>query len=164
MNRHRYLRSFRSSEQTWILIIIVYWSPTFFFTWFIGHINNHSVLKFYFFSAQDLLDHLKSSEYLSNFYDSKKLKAFYPKSRREFVITMSLGVLSVIVITYFMAMLYKCMCSRNYSRWRHSWARHYARRQRSKGAYYKQIKESLPLMLKGHNQVWNFKQIIYFNL
>ena len=50
-----------------------------------------------------------------------------------------------------MVALYKCMCSRNYSRWRHSWARH--RRQRSRGAYYKQIKESVPLLLKGHSQV-----------
>nr|KAG5700923.1 hypothetical protein BaRGS_034208 [Batillaria attramentaria] len=85
-------------------------------------------------------------------YDPEQLKAFYPKSHREFFITVCLCVLSVIVISYFMSVLYKCMCSRNYSRWRHSWARHYARRQRVKGAYYKQIKESVPLLLRGHNQ------------
>ncbi|XP_012945124.1 sterol regulatory element-binding protein cleavage-activating protein [Aplysia californica] len=74
---------------------------------------------------------------------------FYPKSQREFVITIVLCVLSVIVITYFMMYLYRCMCSRNYSRWRHSWTR--ANRRRSRG-YIKQIKESVPLVLSGHSQ------------
>ena len=88
-------------------------------------------------------------------YEAQKLKAFYPKSQREFIITVCLCVLSVIVVSYFMVYLYKCMCSRNYSRWRHRWSRHHFRdrRQRSKGAYYKQIKESVPILLKGHNQV-----------
>ena len=86
-------------------------------------------------------------------YDAQRLKAFYPKSQREFFITVCFCFLSVIVISYFMVALYKCMCSRNYSRWRHSWTRHYNRRQRNRGAYYKQIKESVPLLLKGHNQV-----------
>ncbi|XP_076472128.1 sterol regulatory element-binding protein cleavage-activating protein-like [Babylonia areolata] len=88
----------------------------------------------------------------SYMYDAQKLKAFYPKSRREFFITVCLCVLSVIVISYFMVVLYKCMCSRNYSRWRHSWTRHYNRRQRNKGMYYKQVKESVPILLKGHIQ------------
>ncbi|KAL8598351.1 hypothetical protein ACOMHN_047672 [Nucella lapillus] len=88
----------------------------------------------------------------SYMYDAQKLKAFYPKSQREFFITVCLCILSVIVISYFMVALYKCMCSRNYSRWRHSWTRHYNRRQRNKGTYYKQIKESVPILLKGHIQ------------
>lgn len=86
-------------------------------------------------------------------YNPEQLKAFYPKSKREFVITICLSVLSVIVITYFMVALYKCMCSRNYSRWRHSLARYKARRQRAKGTYYKQIKDAVPIILTGHNQV-----------
>ncbi|XP_025093802.1 sterol regulatory element-binding protein cleavage-activating protein-like isoform X2 [Pomacea canaliculata] len=85
-------------------------------------------------------------------YNPEQLKAFYPKSKREFVITICLSVLSVIVITYFMVALYKCMCSRNYSRWRHSLARYKARRQRAKGTYYKQIKDAVPIILTGHNQ------------
>ncbi|XP_070211949.1 sterol regulatory element-binding protein cleavage-activating protein-like isoform X2 [Littorina saxatilis] len=88
----------------------------------------------------------------SYMYDAHKLKAFYPKSQREFFITVCLCFLSVIVVSYFMVALYKCMCSRNYSRWRHSWARHYRQRQRNKGAYYKQIKESVPILLRGHSQ------------
>ena len=87
----------------------------------------------------------------SYLHHAQTLQAFFPKSQREFFITVCFCFLSVIVISYFMVALYKCMCSRNYSRWRHSWARH--RRQRSRGAYYKQIKESVPLLLKGHSQV-----------
>ncbi|KAK3733745.1 hypothetical protein RRG08_026859 [Elysia crispata] len=82
-------------------------------------------------------------------YYHDKFDKFYPKSRHEFVATVVLCILSVIVITYFMTMLYRCMCSRNYSRWRHSWAR--SGRRRSRG-YFKQIKESVPLVLSGHTQ------------
>ncbi|BFZ00983.1 hypothetical protein BsWGS_04023 [Bradybaena similaris] len=74
---------------------------------------------------------------------------FYPRSQKEYIITVLLCFLSVIVLTYFMSVLYRCMCSRNYSRWRHSW--HRSTRRRSKG-YLKQIKESVPLVLSGHTQ------------
>lgn len=74
---------------------------------------------------------------------------FYPKSEREYVYTVILCILTVIIISYFMSYLYRCMCSRNYSRWRHSWGR--GGRRRSKG-YFKQIKESMPLVLAGHKQ------------
>ncbi|GFN75373.1 sterol regulatory element-binding protein cleavage-activating protein [Plakobranchus ocellatus] len=84
-----------------------------------------------------------------HYYYHQKFDKYYPKSRDEFVITVMLCILSVIVITYFMVMLYRCMCSRNYSRWRHSWAR--SSRRRSRG-YFKQIKESVPLVLSGHTQ------------
>ncbi|XP_071102680.1 sterol regulatory element-binding protein cleavage-activating protein-like [Haliotis cracherodii] len=81
-------------------------------------------------------------------YDPEHLKTFYPKSKKEFTITLCLAFLSVIVISYFMIMLYKCMCSRNYSKWRRSWTKV----KRRKKGYYKQIKESVPLVLKGHRQ------------
>jgi cytochrome c oxidase assembly protein Cox11 len=81
------------------------------------------------------------------------LNAFYPKSQKETFITVAFFILSVIVITYFMVWLYKCMCSRNYSRWRHSWAKHYSRRQRTKESRYKQIRETVPILLRGHSQV-----------
>lgn len=84
-----------------------------------------------------------------HYYYHDKFNKYYPKSRHEFVVTVLLCILSVIVITYFMTMLYRCMCSRNYSKWRHSWAR--SGRRRSRG-YFKQIKESVPLVLSGHTQ------------
>ncbi|CAG5116411.1 unnamed protein product, partial [Candidula unifasciata] len=74
---------------------------------------------------------------------------FYPRSQKEYMITVVLCFLSVIVLTYFMYVLYRCMCSRNYSRWRHSW--HRSSRRRSK-PYSRQIKESMPLVLSGHTQ------------
>ncbi|KAH9496900.1 hypothetical protein Btru_010103 [Bulinus truncatus] len=78
-----------------------------------------------------------------------RLNNFYPKSEREYFFTVLLCILTVIIITYFMIYLYRCMCSRNYSRWRHSWARSAHRRSRG---YVKQIKESVPLVLSGHTQ------------
>ncbi|XP_041365861.1 sterol regulatory element-binding protein cleavage-activating protein-like isoform X2 [Gigantopelta aegis] len=82
------------------------------------------------------------------YMDPEQLKQFYPRSRKELVITVCLGFLSVIVISYFMVVLYKCVCSRNYSKWRSSWSK---RGRRRKG-YIKHIKETVPLVLKGHNQ------------
>ncbi|KAK0057373.1 sterol regulatory element-binding protein cleavage-activating protein-like isoform X1 [Biomphalaria pfeifferi] len=78
-----------------------------------------------------------------------QFKHFYPKSEREYFFTVLLCILTVIIITYFMIYLYRCMCSRNYSRWRHSWIRSANRRAR---VYVKQIKESVPLVLSGHSQ------------
>ncbi|KAL3831431.1 hypothetical protein ACJMK2_023182 [Sinanodonta woodiana] len=87
---------------------------------------------------------------LYDLYDPKKLQQFYPKSQKEFVITLILGVLSVICITYFMLVLYRCMCSRRYDKWRASWNK--PKRRSKVNNYIKQIKESVPLVLKGHEQ------------
>ena len=83
------------------------------------------------------------------YMDPEQLKQFYPRSRKELLITVCLGVLSIIVISYFMVVLYKCVCSRNYSKWRASWSK----RGRRRRGYVKHIKETVPLVLKGHNQV-----------
>ena len=45
------------------------------------------------------------------------------------------------------------MCSRNYAKWRTSWSKAKRLRKQKQSMYYKQIKESLPLTLKGHRQV-----------
>lgn len=84
-------------------------------------------------------------------YDPEHLKQFYPKSRREYVITVSLGLLSVICISYFVVALYHCICPRNYGKWRQKWMRG-GRKSRQNG-YFRQIKASLPKVLKGHSQV-----------
>jgi hypothetical protein len=95
-----------------------------------------------------------SEEYLRKYYpyiDPDQLRQYYPKSRSEFIITISLVFLSVICITYFILTLYRCMCSKKYSKWRASWNKI---PKNSRGnSYYKQIKEAVPIILKGHLQV-----------
>lgn len=83
-------------------------------------------------------------------YDSEHFKQFYPKSRREYVITMCFGILSVICISYFVVALYHCICPRNYAKWRQKWSRN-GRKNRNSG-YIRQIKASVPKVLKGHAQ------------
>ncbi|XP_060568692.1 sterol regulatory element-binding protein cleavage-activating protein-like [Ruditapes philippinarum] len=94
-----------------------------------------------------------SEEYLRKYYpyiDPDQLRQYYPKSRSEFIITISLVFLSVICITYFILTLYRCMCSKKYSKWRASWNKI---PKNSRGnSYYKQIKEAVPIILKGHLQ------------
>lgn len=94
-----------------------------------------------------------SEEYLRKYYpyvDPQQLQQFYPKSRKEFLITLSLALLSVICVTYFMMALYRCMCSRKYSKWRASWSK--VPRSVRANSYFRQIKESVPIVLRGHAQ------------
>ena len=80
---------------------------------------------------------------------AKKLK-LYPQSQTELVVTVALGIASTILLVYFMMVLYRCMCSRNYAKWRSSWSR--VRKNKKSSMYFKQIKESVPLILEGHRQ------------
>ncbi|XP_052801573.1 sterol regulatory element-binding protein cleavage-activating protein-like [Mya arenaria] len=95
-----------------------------------------------------------SEEYLKRYYpymDPEQLiKLYNPKSRTEFIITVSLGFLSVICITYFMMMLYRCLCTRKYSKWRASWSK--MPKNARGNNYFKQIKEAVPIVLRGHLQ------------
>ena len=76
----------------------------------------------------------------------------YPRTRKELVTTVLLGIASAILLVYSMTKLYQCMCSRNYAKWRSSWSKQ--KRQRIRHSpYYKQIRESVPLVLEGHAQV-----------
>lgn len=81
------------------------------------------------------------------------LKLFYPQGLKEFSITVALAVLSLLLLIYFLVILYKCCCSRNYDKWRSSWSK---KAKRVKGKYFRQIKDSLPLILKGHALVSMF--------
>lgn len=108
-----------------------------------------------------------SEEYLRKYYpfiDPEQIQhilKYYPKSRKEFLITVCLGFLSVICISYFMMALYRCMCSRKYSKWRASWSKT-ARKGRMNN-YVKQIKDSLPVVLRGHLQVMYILYLVLLN-
>ena len=88
----------------------------------------------------------------------------YPRNQKELVVTIMLGAVSLILFAYGMMVLYKCMCPRNYAKWRTSgWGsgRH-ARAKNKKSPYYKQIRESVPLVLEGHLQVSLFSLVTFF--
>lgn len=85
----------------------------------------------------------------------------YPRTRKEQVITVLLGIASGILCAYIFMLLYKCMCSRNYAKWRSSWSK--TRRSRFNWPYYKQIRESVPLLLQGHLQVHIFPSFLYLS-
>lgn len=72
----------------------------------------------------------------------------YPRTKVEFVITILLGIASICLLFFITLSMYKCVCSRNYAKWRASWQR----RLRKANKYYKQIRESVPLILNGHIQ------------
>lgn len=74
----------------------------------------------------------------------------------ELVLTILLAIASVILAVNGLLTMYKCMCSRNYARWRSSWQRrrHVRRRWRGDAAgYYIEFRETVPLVLSGHKQV-----------
>ncbi|KAJ8314345.1 hypothetical protein KUTeg_008906 [Tegillarca granosa] len=81
-------------------------------------------------------------------YSPEDLRQFYPKSQSELVISVCLVLLSFICITYFMVVLYRCMCSRTYGRKVRG-----GKRQSRHGKYYRQIKPSVPKILRGHLQL-----------
>ena len=85
----------------------------------------------------------------------------YPQTEKEYVVTVLLGVASLIVFTYFMTQCYKCMCSRNYHKWRTSWARN--KRRNRQARYYKQIRDAVPFVLEGHQQVRPCHQHLSFH-
>ena len=81
------------------------------------------------------------------------IKRFFrePQSKTELVMTILLGIASFILFTYCMTTLYRCMCSRNYAKWRTTWVKN--RRAKKHSLYYKQIREAVPLRLESHYQV-----------
>ena len=75
----------------------------------------------------------------------------YPRTTLELVATVLFYIANILILTLSTMWLYKCMCSRNYAKWRSSWNKN---RKSKKGTqYYKMIRESLPIMLRGHVQV-----------
>ncbi|XP_014669336.1 PREDICTED: sterol regulatory element-binding protein cleavage-activating protein-like [Priapulus caudatus] len=67
----------------------------------------------------------------------------------ELIITLLLALPSVCFIIYIMVFLYRCMCSRNYDKWRASWQ--LGRRASSLRAA-GQLQEAAPVALRGHRQ------------
>lgn len=92
-------------------------------------------------------------EYLSGM-ESGRFARYY-MFEGESLLTVCLGLLSVFLTAYFMFMLYRCLCSRRYDKWRQNWnkSRHWRRKGGERpSSYVKQIQESIPLILKGHLQ------------
>jgi len=79
-----------------------------------------------------------------------------PRSNMELVLTILLAIASVILAINGLLTIYKCMCSRNYARWRSSWQRrrHVHRRYHGDASgYYTELRETVPLVLSAHRQV-----------
>ena len=87
----------------------------------------------------------------------------YPRSTLELVATVLFVIANVLIVTFSTMWMYKCMCSRNYARWRTAWNRN--RKSKKASAYYKKIRESLPIVLRGHVQarklVLDFKRKLF---
>ena len=78
----------------------------------------------------------------------------YPQSTVDWVVTILLLMAHFTLLTYILVALYRCLCSRNYAKWRSSWGKSgRSSRHKNKSPYYKQIRESVPLVLNGHMQV-----------
>lgn len=45
----------------------------------------------------------------------------YPKTPMEIVLTTILVIVSIVVLTYSLIVIYRCVCTRNYAEWRASW-------------------------------------------
>lgn len=102
---------------------------------------------------ESLPNYVYDSDHLRKLYDPEELRKLYPKSQKELVLTILLVLFSAICLSYFALALYHCICPKNYARWRSRWYRGQHKKRESSGGYYKQIKESLPKVLKGHVQV-----------
>lgn len=66
----------------------------------------------------------------------------------EIFLTAILCVISIIVITYTLIVLYRCICSRNYAEWRASWWNERA----EDGVDPPVLLEVLPVVVEGHMQ------------
>lgn len=72
----------------------------------------------------------------------------YPRTTLELVATVLFVIANVLIAAFASIWLYKCVCSRQYAKWRSSWGR----RSRRPAPYTKRIREALPIVLHGHRQ------------
>lgn len=79
---------------------------------------------------------------------SKTKPPLYPSSPMEILLTTILVIISIIVLTYTLIVLYRCVCSRNYAEWRASWS---SERTEESGDV-PVLLEVLPVVLEGHSQ------------
>ena len=70
-----------------------------------------------------------------------------PRTNMELLLTILLAIASVILAVNGLL----TMCSRNYAGWRSSWRRVHRRRR----GYYTEFRETVPLILSGHKQVFH---------
>lgn len=73
-------------------------------------------------------------------------RPLYPKTPMEILLTSILCFVSIIVITYTMVVMYRCICSRNYAEWRSSW--NDTERVETKSDL--RILEGYPIQVNGH--------------
>ncbi|KAI4464852.1 sterol regulatory element-binding protein cleavage-activating protein [Holotrichia oblita] len=88
---------------------------------------------------------LDSGSNLNNLPQSER--PLYPTSPMEILLFAILCFISVIVLTYMVVVLYKCICSRNYAEWRASWTK-----ERSEVTEIPVLLEAMPIVLTGHLQ------------
>lgn len=75
---------------------------------------------------------------------------FIPSSPTEIFLATLLCIVSFIVVTYTMIVLYRCICSRNYPEWRASWS--FSKEKSSQDAMTQFFVEEVPVVLDGHTQ------------
>lgn len=79
---------------------------------------------------------------------SKTERPLFPTSPIEIFFTTILCAISIVVLTYAVIVLYRCICSRNYAEWRTSWSS-------TKGEENSEVPvllEVVPAVLEGHKQ------------
>ncbi|ELU06614.1 hypothetical protein CAPTEDRAFT_96666 [Capitella teleta] len=74
----------------------------------------------------------------------------YPRTTLELVATVMFVIANVMIVTFSFIWLYKCVCTRRYAKWRSAWNRN--RKSKKDAQYCKKIRESLPIILRGHRQ------------
>lgn len=118
----------------------------------IGHIDTLPGTEGHYLEPQNHFMNITSG---GSFNFTVVIKRFFrqPQSRLELFMTILLGIASFILLTYFLTVLYKCMCPRSYGKRRIDGGR----RIKKQSPYYKQIRETVPLVLDSHLQVRRFR-------
>lgn len=76
----------------------------------------------------------------------------YPTTPMEILLLAILCVISIIVITYMVVVLYRCICTRNYAEWRASWTENDDQaKSTAKQPAVQLVMQAVPLILPGHN-------------
>lgn len=92
-----------------------------------------------------IISDLDSGSNLNNFPQSER--PLYPTSPMELLLVAILCFISVIVLTYMVVVLYKCICSRNYAEWRASWTK-----EKTDVTEVPVLLEAVPVIMNGHLQ------------
>ncbi|XP_065352415.1 sterol regulatory element-binding protein cleavage-activating protein [Cloeon dipterum] len=74
---------------------------------------------------------------------------YVPQSPMELFFIAILCIISVLVVAYFLIVLYRCVCTRNYAEWRSSWTNGESVNADSSTQV---VFETMPMVLEGHPQ------------